>query len=532
MSIPFSCECGKRLHAKDQFAGRRLKCPKCARVITIPRHASELSAAATTAQAGPRSRAARTMTSPVAAALPKAGFVRFVCSCGRKMRARTGDAGSSIDCPTCGRELTIPKRDTDVPPEPKFGPIPVTTPKTSKQLSAPRTARQVASPATSPQLKAPAMTVLANPRAANGLFSQSVTPWRDDELRRLSGPEPKEKPVRRLWRPFLGMLVLVGVVCAFGFLAPHESTSATGEVRPSDLNLVPPNASTVVSMRVSHLSNPAKNIQNPLLQFSESLYRPVLWGASDLSRITIVTLAQPQLAVPIGGKVQPEATPVVYIMRTVRPYSQGDVRSRMLSAAALPERIGKRTVFADSKSGKVLLFVDPNVFVLGTQASIRHVLFAGVLEEGKKHPLQAALDAAVQHDFVMGVNLDWRSAKERPFRSQIAWVDESYEEKVLHLMLHRETVFDRKEQAEQEKLALETYKHTKDLKFISENIGVIGTQLTVDVYAADPQASELWADVRRLADMLHPVPWVPDPNPPKMQDDKGKGKGKGKGKIG
>src|SRR5262245_42328648 len=36
MAIPFSCECGKQLSAREQFAGRRMKCPMCARTLTIP----------------------------------------------------------------------------------------------------------------------------------------------------------------------------------------------------------------------------------------------------------------------------------------------------------------------------------------------------------------------------------------------------------------------------------------------------------------------------------------------------------------
>ncbi|MBM3651129.1 MAG: hypothetical protein FJX11_25425, partial [Alphaproteobacteria bacterium] len=35
-SVIFSCECGKLLRAPDQFAGRRMKCPDCQKVLTIP----------------------------------------------------------------------------------------------------------------------------------------------------------------------------------------------------------------------------------------------------------------------------------------------------------------------------------------------------------------------------------------------------------------------------------------------------------------------------------------------------------------
>ena len=36
MAIEFKCTCGKSLAAKDEYAGRRLRCPKCQTVLFIP----------------------------------------------------------------------------------------------------------------------------------------------------------------------------------------------------------------------------------------------------------------------------------------------------------------------------------------------------------------------------------------------------------------------------------------------------------------------------------------------------------------
>ena len=36
MAIVFSCGCGKQLQAKEEYAGRRIRCPKCQKVLTIP----------------------------------------------------------------------------------------------------------------------------------------------------------------------------------------------------------------------------------------------------------------------------------------------------------------------------------------------------------------------------------------------------------------------------------------------------------------------------------------------------------------
>ncbi len=41
MAITFSCECGKQMTAKDEFAGRKIKCPKCGKVVRIPAQAAD-----------------------------------------------------------------------------------------------------------------------------------------------------------------------------------------------------------------------------------------------------------------------------------------------------------------------------------------------------------------------------------------------------------------------------------------------------------------------------------------------------------
>src|SRR4051812_2527403 len=42
MPIPFECSCGKKMSAKEEFAGRRLRCPECQRIVTIPKPGSNL----------------------------------------------------------------------------------------------------------------------------------------------------------------------------------------------------------------------------------------------------------------------------------------------------------------------------------------------------------------------------------------------------------------------------------------------------------------------------------------------------------
>jgi Protein of unknown function (DUF1559) len=37
MAIAFSCECGRKMQAKEEFAGKRMKCPGCKSLVTIPK---------------------------------------------------------------------------------------------------------------------------------------------------------------------------------------------------------------------------------------------------------------------------------------------------------------------------------------------------------------------------------------------------------------------------------------------------------------------------------------------------------------
>ena len=36
MAIEVSCECGKRLRARDELAGRKARCPGCGKSIVVP----------------------------------------------------------------------------------------------------------------------------------------------------------------------------------------------------------------------------------------------------------------------------------------------------------------------------------------------------------------------------------------------------------------------------------------------------------------------------------------------------------------
>src|SRR5437588_3611300 len=41
MSIVVSCDCGKRLRARDEDAGKRAKCPGCGKTLVVPQKESD-----------------------------------------------------------------------------------------------------------------------------------------------------------------------------------------------------------------------------------------------------------------------------------------------------------------------------------------------------------------------------------------------------------------------------------------------------------------------------------------------------------
>src|SRR5262245_7527061 len=86
MSIQFACACGQNLAAREEHAGKRVKCTACGEIQTVPGGAREL----------PPERA------------PAPELIQFNCSCGQICQARPEFAGRNTRCPRCSTVLTIP----------------------------------------------------------------------------------------------------------------------------------------------------------------------------------------------------------------------------------------------------------------------------------------------------------------------------------------------------------------------------------------------------------------------------------------
>ena len=445
MSISFSCECGKKLAAKDNFAGRRLKCPGCGRSLTIPQRravATQLAGAGASASRGKGATAVR--TSP--------GFVHFACDdCGRKMRARLADVGKDIDCPRCGVEMAIPLTDGAAPITANGGPPikaapkppPVTRriepmpPLPARAPLAPATTRAVPAPApitakgvplADPHTSIPAPAPLtarapAFPIRNDSLVAQHLTPWRDDEVRRQAGkPPPEPKVVRARWLLPLAALVVLVLLAVQWYLVQegqaHVVPSTDHSVGP--LALIPTKAVKVTTFRVAgndkSLSADTKTALDRL--FQEKNFN---WSLKDLEHYTVMLMESDPFNAPKpppnpvaagGGKkapapAKPPTTDEIVIVQTRQPYIEHDVLLRVLQNGANYYRqpVNKRSYWRPHvwSPDRAVYFIDPYSFAFGEIASIDHFV-----REQSVHGIPSALEttgeAALQHDLVVGIN--------------------------------------------------------------------------------------------------------------------------------
>src|SRR5262245_45516947 len=278
MPIPFSCECGKKLQAKDEFAGKKMRCPSCGKLLTIPAppapepllppaaaHVAEVPAPPPAEEGGPASTPA--VTPP-----PEPGVVRFVCSCGRRIKARSEGAGETVDCPDGGRTLTVPAKDTDEPP-----------------------------------LDGRAAAAMAQ------ALGQTVTPWRDAEARRrgADGPTPRDEKVGGGFGKVLVVLLVAAALAApwvFSRQIKAAADEASARHAPpeqapphplSELDRIPADAPAFLVVRPAALAREkrgeagraaAKQYAELALRGHAARLLRVIRGA-EIERATVVVLA-------------------------------------------------------------------------------------------------------------------------------------------------------------------------------------------------------------------------------------------------
>jgi hypothetical protein len=370
MPIPFTCECGKQLQAKEEFAGRRIKCPVCQRLLTIPAAAPAITVAEV-----------KTVTVPAASPVaPAAGPIRFSCHCGKLLQADSSKIGRPLRCPGCGAMVTVPAHSEGPP-------------------LAPRTAGPV------------------RPRA-DGFLEQRITPWRAGDAVRFGAWEWEARD-RRSAGTFGGLLVLllalvVGVAGLhwLNHLAQARHTEAVPEAaldweKLSDVDLLPRDAGGLVSVPLakfwdSKLGREAR-VRFPALEAQEAPNAGIPGlRPTDIERQTVVFPPLPLPTLLQGGQG-------LWFVTTIKPYDRR-LLQKVLTGKEQVKVSSQPMAYPLANNPKAqVAFLNSRVLVVGDSVSMAWYLnqqpnpegssrlHAAFQEMSKDHILVAAL-APVEWD--------------------------------------------------------------------------------------------------------------------------------------
>ena len=124
--LTVTCSCGQRLVAKRDLAGKKVKCPRCGELNTMPKgEAAPATQSDVSCEAcGQKFKASRALAGKIVKcttcgqplAVPKPGASATThnqkaieCSCGKQFLAKPELAGRRVRCPDCGGVLEIPR---------------------------------------------------------------------------------------------------------------------------------------------------------------------------------------------------------------------------------------------------------------------------------------------------------------------------------------------------------------------------------------------------------------------------------------
>ncbi len=187
MPIPVACQCGQKFQAKDQLAGKKVKCPKCSNPLRIP----------SPQQAAPPAP----MPAPSTASGPTE--IPIACACGQQMKAKAKLFGKKVKCPKCGQPIQIPNPAQQpapaVPPQPA-APNPV-VPAAADPLAMP--AAPLGAPIDAFGAAADPLAAIADPMAApaplpsspDPLGGMAPLPGMRDPLAAAANPMPAADPL-------------------------------------------------------------------------------------------------------------------------------------------------------------------------------------------------------------------------------------------------------------------------------------------------------------------------------------------------
>jgi hypothetical protein len=444
-SIVFRCQCGKKLQAKGEFAGRKLRCIACTRVLTIPHPFGDVRQ---TVLVSPRAGSAS------ANGGENPDLIRFLCSCGRKLKAYKQHAGSEVDCPSCGRELKIPLKSVQRPAPVAYDPLPIMAPPTARTVTVPMTGKNPIAPATGkvaqPVPPSPRRTASARspaPMLADTLTTQSTTPWPSAESRERYGAGT-EMPVKSLPWLAIALLLVAGLVGIEWFLAPSVGAkSSIAAARTSNIaKLVPADAVLVATVNAGSLADAktTRQLDSSLLAYAKSVVADLGFRESDLVRVTAVLLPSEALKMAIGGgppppknktpgkaEEKPKAVPglppsdgtndPIVIVELRNPIGLADITPHIIGKSnetgeVLAIREGKRVIYYDRNRHRRLFFVDAHTLMVSNTQTLERYFKRRAQMSASGNPFAEALAGAGEHDGMIVCNF----TKTSPFASNIA----------------------------------------------------------------------------------------------------------------
>jgi hypothetical protein len=328
MPILFRCTCGKQLRAQDEYAGRRVQCPACSSVVSIPDQRTQ-------------ERSPSTVAGP--------SMVRFVCTCGKHLRARAEYAGQYTKCPQCAAEVLIPNADAARPTISYQGVVEM---------------KLVPEPATEP-----------GPRFQGG---------------------PRPRPLLWPWITAAAVLLAGGGFCLWFFVLRDTSSPSPTNPKPpnqplADLDWVPRDGLGFISVQVGSwwTSEAGKKARQQLASLNPDALVEKALGVTpaDIKRITIVF---------------PDPQASYGVVATSRPYDRAKLLASLTSNART-EQVQGKTIFLIPSGQMAVYPVDERNFIVGQDAAVRNLLTrpASSAREGRLSP---ALKMTEKHLVVAGFN--------------------------------------------------------------------------------------------------------------------------------
>jgi len=111
MTIEAVCPCGAKFKAKDELAGKRVKCPKCKQPFVVGGQAAKKKPAASSQ---PAKKTARPQ--PRQPAQTPQQLVATCAGCGGQFAAQPQQAGQQFPCPNCQNTVIVPGGESPLQP--------------------------------------------------------------------------------------------------------------------------------------------------------------------------------------------------------------------------------------------------------------------------------------------------------------------------------------------------------------------------------------------------------------------------------